>query len=169
MNRAINLVGSVCAWISGHVSGWVIFFLMLLVVTEATSRYLTQSPLKFADEFGGYSLVAITIIGLGHAWKERGHIRINVLVSRLPVKVRSWLRLITTLIATAFVPVLIHGSYKMWEYAHRTRLKSISWLRLPMEWPQLIMIIGFSLLFLVMIADSVQAIRTLRTPGGKLE
>ncbi len=169
MKEPTHIIGHIASKVSGHLSAWLIFSMMVLVVVEVVTRYILRSPLMIADEFGGYMLVGVAIIGLAYTWKERGHIRIEVIVSRLPSKVRSWFRLVTLIAATAFVPILIKASFELWAFSHSRGLRSETVLLTPLEWPRLILLVGSILLLLVLIAELVQAIKTIRTPGGKLD
>ncbi|MBI4186683.1 MAG: TRAP transporter small permease [Chloroflexi bacterium] len=162
-------IGAAISKASGHISAWLIFAMMFMVVTEVVTRYVLRSPLMIADELGGYTVVAVTIIGLAYTWRERGHIRIEVLTSRLPIKARNWLRLTTLILATAYVPLLIYASYDLWAVSRRLGLKSDSILLTPLQWPRLILLVGSVLLFVVLVTELIQAIKTLRTPGGKLD
>ncbi|MBI4186857.1 MAG: TRAP transporter small permease [Chloroflexi bacterium] len=169
MKGATHTLGHIVSMVSGHISAWLVLIMMVMVVVEVITRYLLRSPLMIADEFGGYMLVAVAIIGLAYTWKEKGHIRIDVLTTRLPARARSWLRLVTLVAATAFVPLLIKASFDLWYFSHSRGLKSNTVLLTPLEWPRLVLLVGSILLFLVLIVDLVQAITILRTPGGKLD
>lgn len=168
MKQAAYTIGRIASLISGHVAAWLIFIMMVMILIAVVSRYIMRSPLMIADEFGGYMVVAITMIGLAYTWREGGHIRIGSLIVRLPIKVRSWLRLITLIAATAFVPILVKASFELWAFSHSRELRSNSTLLTPLHWPRLVLLIGSILLFLVLVVDLVQAIKTLRA-GGKLD
>ena len=72
----------------GYVSGWLVPAMMLLVAVEVFMRYVLHDPAMVADEFSAYMLVALSYLGLSYTWRQGGHVRITLLVSRLPVQAR---------------------------------------------------------------------------------
>jgi TRAP-type C4-dicarboxylate transport system permease small subunit len=66
----------------GYLAGWILLGIITLTMVEVVSRYILGQPLILCDEFGGYSLFAITFLGLAYCAKEKGHIRITFLVER---------------------------------------------------------------------------------------
>ncbi|MBI4186027.1 MAG: TRAP transporter small permease [Chloroflexi bacterium] len=167
MRQAVRIIQAISHIGSGHFSAYVVLLMMLMVLVEVVTRYVLRHPLMVADEFGGYMLVAITFITLAYTWKEGAHVRIEFIVNRLPPRFRNWLRLITLILATAFVPVLIKGSYDLWAYSHQFHERSLSWLRTLLEWPQIVLLIGTALLFLELIAELIKHVGILREKGDE--
>jgi TRAP-type C4-dicarboxylate transport system permease small subunit len=136
--------------------------LMFMILIEVLTRYILQSPLSVAEEYGGYMLVAITFLGLGYTWKERGHVRVEWVINALSLKVQSWLRLITLIMATAFALIMIKASYDLVSYSYLFGTRSGSWLRTPLIWPQIVLILGAVLLFIQLIAELIRAVGNLK-------
>jgi len=156
-------------WVSdvtGHLLGWLIFLLMALILVEVFTRYvLPSAPLAVADEMGGYALVAITYLGLGYTWKEGAHVRVEFLISALPEGMQGYLRVFTLLLATALSGVMVVASYQLIQLTLLFGNRSGSWLRVPLQWPQLSLVIGSVLLFVQQLAELVKAADALRAPG----
>ncbi|MBI4185937.1 MAG: TRAP transporter small permease [Chloroflexi bacterium] len=144
---------------------WLTFVMMILVLVEVVARYFFRHPFGLADEISAYMLVALIFIGTAYTWRAKGHITVDIVVSRLPAKVQKRLKLVTLIIATAFVPVLIKSYYSLWANSHKYGERSGHWLRVPLEWPQLTMLIGVILLFIMMIIDLVRTIKAVRASG----
>jgi len=142
--------------------------LMFMILVEVLTRYILQSPLSIAEEYGGYMLVAITFLGLGYTWKERGHVRVEWVINALSLKVQSWLRLITLIMATAFALIMIKASYDLVSYSYLFGTRSGSWLRTPLIWPQIVLIIGAVLLFIQLIAELIRAVGNLKKAGREV-
>jgi TRAP-type C4-dicarboxylate transport system permease small subunit len=142
--------------------------LMFMILVEVLTRYVLQSPLSIAEEYGGYMLVAITFLGLGYTWKERGHVRVEWVINTLSLKVQSWLRLITLIMATAFALIMIKASYDLVSYSYLFGTRSGSWLRTPLIWPQIVLIIGAVLLFIQLIAELIRAVGNLKKAGREV-
>ena len=118
--RVIRVIETVSVILGGHLTGWLLMVLMFMILIEVLTRYILQSPLSIAEEYGGYMLVSITFLGLGYTWKERGHIRVEWIINVLSPKARSWLRLITITMAIAFSIVMIKASYDLVSYSYFT-------------------------------------------------
>ena len=115
-------------------------------------------------------MVAIVIIGLADTWEAKGHIAIDTFTKRMPTRLRNWVRLVTFAMATLLGPVLIITSFQLVAYSHKFGVRNESWLRTPLKWPQLVLIIGFVLLLLQQIISLIRSADILKThKGGKDE
>jgi len=148
--------------IVGYIAGWLVLLMMLLVLVEVFSRYVFNRPLMVANEFGSYLLVAVSYLAAAYAWKEKGHVRITVLVSRLPARVSSWLRLITMLLALVVAFGLSQSAYSYLQTSFRLGMASGSWLHFPLQGPHMTLMIGFTLLSLILMVEVTRAIKKLR-------
>jgi TRAP-type C4-dicarboxylate transport system permease small subunit len=167
LRRIVQTMDLLSDWV-GHLMGWLVFLLMALILVEVFTRYvLPSAPIAVADEMGGYALVAVTFLGLGYTWKEGGHVRVEFLVNVLPRGLQRALRLFTLLIATVFAAVMIKASYDMVSFTVMFGTRSGSWLRIPMQWPQLSLIVGSTLLFLQLLAELVKALVLQGTTAGE--
>jgi TRAP-type C4-dicarboxylate transport system permease small subunit len=158
--RAVERV----SYITGYVAGWVLLGIIGLTMAEVVTRYVLHQPFILCDEFGGYSLFAITFLGLAYCAKEKGHIRITFLVERMPPRAATRLRLVTLSLALVYIGI---GSKVSWDFLiqsfHRN-IRSNSWLMTPLSWPQMVLPIGFTLFTLVLILEIVRTVG--RIKGG---
>ena len=169
MKRTVRIINSVINVVSGHFPAWMCIVMMLLVLTEVVSRYVFNSPLRVADEISAYMLAAIVFLGLGYTWKEKSHIQIEFALNLVPKKVRKWMELITLVIAVAFVPVIIYATYDLILTSLHTGIRGYGWMRIPLVWPRLTLVLGTFILLLPMLIDLIETVRTFRTPGGKAQ
>ena len=157
LHGIVKIIEKVTDVLSGHLQAGIIFFLMVMLLVEVLTRYILRSPLSIADEMGGYLLVAITFMGLAYTWKEKGHVRVSLLVSRLPDKLAHMLRFITLILATIFTIPLIKACYDLISDSILFESRSGSWLRTPLAYPQTILLIGAIMLFLQLVAEIIKA------------
>jgi TRAP-type C4-dicarboxylate transport system permease small subunit len=167
--RAIERV----SYITGYVAGWVLLGIIGLTMAEVVTRYVLRQPFILCDEFGGYSLFAITFLGLAYCGKEKGHIRITFLVERISPRVAGRIRIVTLSLALLYVAI---GSVVSWEFiadSFQREIKSNSWLMVPLKWPQMFLPVGFTLYTLVLIMQILVTIRNIqkrvevKETGGK--
>jgi TRAP-type C4-dicarboxylate transport system permease small subunit len=167
LHGIVKIIEKVTDVLSGHLQAWLIFGLMVMLLIEVLTRYLLQSPLSLAEELGGYMLVAITFMGLAYTWKEKGHVRVELLISRFPKKVRQRIRFITLIAATIFTIPLIKACYDLLLDSILFSSRSGGWLRTPLVYPQTILIIGSVLLFLQLLAEIIKATMAFKKPKGE--
>lgn len=167
MKRIADFVERI-AYLGGYYSGWLVPLMMVLVVVEVFMRYVLHQPLMLADEISAYMLVAVSYLGTAYTWRQGGHVRVTVLVSRLSSRVSSWMRLTGLILVFIFMIELDRVSYKMITYALQINLRSSTWLMFPLFWPQLTIFIGFILLTVLILVDIVQAFIKIRA-GEKVE
>lgn len=131
-------------------------------MAEVVSRYVLRNPLILADEFGGYALVAITFLGLAYCARDGSHIRITFLVERLRVPSANRVRVATLALGVVFIGIAAWVSWRFLGDSFSRDMRSNSMLRVPLKWPQLAMPVGFTLFALVLFAQLVKAVQSLR-------
>ena len=161
MRLLVRIIETVSEILSGHVQAWLTMALMILVMVDVISRYVMHDPLAISDEYGGFCLVAITCIGLAYAWKTRSHVRVEFIIKRLPVRMRQWLRLFTLFLAIVFTGFMVYGAIKLVSISLMFGTRSTSWLRTPVAWPQMTIVIGAILMFLQLIVEIIKQITKL--------
>jgi TRAP-type C4-dicarboxylate transport system permease small subunit len=160
--KHIEYVIKKAAGFFGYLSGWLVPLMMILVAVEVFMRYVLHNPPMLADEFSAYLLVALSYLGLAFTWRQGGHVRITLVVSRLPAKAASWIRLIVLILIFFFLIGLTHAGYKMVVYARQIDLRSDTWLTFPLFWPQLTVFIGFVTLMLMIPVEIAKVIGKIR-------
>lgn len=161
MRFLIRIIETVTEIISGHLQAWLTMALVLLVMVDVTSRYVMQDPLAISDEYGGFCLVAITCIGLAYAWKTRSHVRVEFIVKKLSVRNQRWLRLFTLFLAIVFTGFMVYGAFKLVSISLMFGTRSTSWLRTPVAWPQMTIVIGAILIFFQLVVEIIKQITKL--------
>ena len=150
----------------GHLSGWLVFLMMALVVFEVFMRYVLKRPPMVADEFAGYLLVAISYLGIAYAFKDNAHVRITFVIDRLSPRLSNWFRLITLIMAFFFTILLSKMSYNYLLFSSKLNMRSSTWIRFPLIWPQITLMIGFIILSLFLIVRIVKMIKDIKSGNG---
>lgn len=161
MNRFGSFIDRISG-LGGILSGWLVPLMMILVVVEVFTRYVLNRPLMVADEVSAYMLVALSFLGLAYTWRQGGHVRISILVSRLPQKAAGWVRLGALIAVLLFMLEMDRSAYKMVVYALQMNMRSSTFLMIPLFWPQLPIFVGFVLLTLMIFVDIVRAAQKIR-------
>jgi TRAP-type C4-dicarboxylate transport system permease small subunit len=88
-------------WISGIIGKFIGYSAVVLTVIslfyEVIARYVFNSPTKFTLETGLIMQVILVSSAAAYILKEGGHVSIELVTERLPVRVRHWMNFITSI------------------------------------------------------------------------
>ena len=169
MDTIIRWLEAIVDFISGQLQSLIIFLMMILVLVDVISRYILKAPLSIAEEYGGYMLVAVTCIGLAYAWQHRSHVRVEFIINSLPVKARRIVRLFTLILAFVFTAVMACAAYELVSISFMFGTRSGSWLRTPVAWPLMTIIVGAALIFIQLLVEILKAVKGLKSAQGEGE
>lgn len=100
--------GCIIRWmdtICGLLAEVLVFLLMLMVSAEIIGRHFFNSPIPGHVESATLSLVLILYFGLAYTQLERGHIRVEIFLSRVKGRKRELLEGITLILS--LIPSLL--------------------------------------------------------------
>ena len=122
--------------------------MMGIIVLELVLRFIFASPTNWVHESSGYMLAFYSILGGGYALQGRGHVNVDILLTRFTRRKQRLIALFTWLVFFFYLIVIIWYSgeasifsIKIWEHS------SSAWG--PLYWPvRLVIPIGSILMFL---------------------
>lgn len=85
--------------------------LAVLLITQATLRYVFSSPLFWAEEIAVFLLLGVTFFGMSYLLHKRQLINIDFVVLSLNVVLRRLLDIATTLVGVAILAILAWLSF----------------------------------------------------------
>lgn len=109
LEKAIKVIN----WCS---DAWIVISLIIMflsIVLDVLTRELFNSPLTWHLEVSQYMLINVTYIGAAVAHRQRQHISINTLVSRLPKVGQIYLDLLGKLLLLPFLFLLMYSGYTL--------------------------------------------------------
>ena len=157
-------------WISQRamfIAGFCYLIITVLICFDIGARQLLGFSSEATIELTGYLMAIGMSWGLAGTLFERGHVRIDVLVQKMPLRIRVWLHmlsLIALIISTAFY---VWGSYRLANDSFAFNATDLTTLRTPLVIPQGLWAAGFVLLLLAAVALALRAVKQLAT--GQLE
>jgi TRAP-type C4-dicarboxylate transport system permease small subunit len=151
MRRALLLLEQRLSRLSLITSGVILVVMVALIFIEVIGRYVFSYSFGVADEFGAYLLVAVIFLGLTHVAKTDAHIRVQVLVSRLPARTNDRLRVITLVFFLVFSVVCTILAYDFVVYNYIRDVRSFLTMRTPQWIPMAGMAVGFAMLSLALV------------------
>ncbi|MDU8911588.1 TRAP transporter small permease [Aestuariicoccus sp. MJ-SS9] len=139
-------------------------FYVMLVATmaiEVLRREIFAYSSIWGEEIVRYAFIYLAWIGAAVAVKERGHIRIDVLMHYVPPRVKALLYIfgdivmfIVAVIAVYWSFETVHVSWKFGSVSHG--------LRVSMVWFLMAVPVGFSLMILRLVQSFLRDLRSLR-------
>lgn len=148
--------------VTGYFTGGLVILMMLLVLFEVFMRYVLKRPPAIADEIAPYMLVVLAFGGAAYCFLIKGHVRVSAVTERLPPKVANWLRIATLGLVFIYAVVLTQGSIGYLARSFEIGMKSTSWLRVPLQIPQMALPVGFALLALLLLTTIIKSLWDIR-------
>lgn len=102
LNIAILSIGKM----GNYVAAALLFLLMLLISVHVIGRYFLSQPLPGAVELIQYLMVGVGSLGFASCAAKQGHVRVLLLVERLPLRIQKVLKYIALVISFGMVSLL---------------------------------------------------------------
>jgi TRAP-type C4-dicarboxylate transport system permease small subunit len=153
---ANNILAYVCAGM--------LFAMMLLGSADVIGRFLFNKPIVGSLEIFEILLPGIVLLALGYTQAAGAHVRVEILLSRLPPRSQASLNFVTRLVALVIsILILWRGVLVALTYRHQDRL--ISNIGVPMFLPQLFVPLGALGICAVLVVQMLQFLAKLRERG----
>lgn len=135
--------------------------MMLLTSTDVVGRTLWSRPIHGTVELSSYMLAIFILLGIAYTHQVRGHVRVTMLTSRLPVQAGHVLDLVTTLLSLFIIGLL---AWQGWVVGMEERAVS-DMLRVPQRPFKLLVAVAAFLLWLELFIDLLTTIKQLVRRG----
>ena len=93
--------------ITGLVSAGLIWLMMFMIVADIILRAAFNIPLPSTVEISESAMVFIAFLAFGYTEATGGHIRVDILASRLPERAASWLNILGCLVGIFFYGLIL--------------------------------------------------------------
>jgi TRAP-type C4-dicarboxylate transport system permease small subunit len=146
-------------------AGWAYVAMALFITADVISRQLFGFNSKSTTELSGYLLAFGMSWALAHAMIERAHIRIDVLVNRVPLHMRQILHVFSLILLVIFVGFLCWGAFSLINESLIFGSTDISALSVPLIIPQGLWAFGlvfFGIFLLVLLANAASLLANAR-------
>jgi len=150
---------------SGMASGLCIVLIMLIILAQIVGRML-GFIVPSAEDFSGYCLAAATFLGLAYTFRTGGHIRVTLLINRVPPRFAVWFEGSILLLALGLTSFMSYYSINLiWE-SYIFEDVSYGYIPIPLWIPQVPLGVGCVALNLAVLDDFVGLVGG-RTPSYK--
>ncbi len=129
-------------------AGVLIIFMMLAVGTEVITRYFFNQPLMGLTEIIEITLLYITFLGTAWLLKKEGHVKMDIVISRLKPRTQALANFVTSIIGVVIcLAIAWYGAKVTWDHFH-TAIFETPILEIPDAYVLVIIPIGSFLLFI---------------------
>jgi TRAP-type C4-dicarboxylate transport system permease small subunit len=144
--RAVGALGT----LMGYVAGWGFILCAAFITFDVIARRFFGFSSQATTEITGYTLAFGISWALAHTLTTRAHIRIDVLINRLPDRLRYPMHLLSLAALGVFIGFIAKGMYDLVDESILFRATDISLLRTPLWIPQGLFTFGVAI-FLALI------------------
>jgi len=136
---------TICALVALQVTFRVLDTLLVLVGLRRLGLGITG-----LSEIAAYLLVGATFLGLAYTFVHHAHIRVTLLISRLPARIQVWMEILCLIVALAISLLLVYGLVELARESLHYRDVSSGFLSIPLWIPQTVLATGVGLLCLAL-------------------
>nr|NJM01943.1 TRAP transporter small permease [Desulfobacula sp.] len=162
MNRLIKFSDGLSDWMA-MVSAVILGLMTLLILVEIFLWNLFEKTTLIADEYSAYGLAAIIFMGAGYCLKEKGHIRITLVLGFLPGFAARLITFVSTAVTTVFMGYLWWYLLKMVQSAIRYESTSGTLTGTPLWVPQAVMLAGAGCFLIQLLATCLKTFAAIQT------
>jgi TRAP-type C4-dicarboxylate transport system permease small subunit len=130
-----GLVAAIATFM-GIVAGWGFVLCAFFIAAEVLARAFLRVSTGSTVELSGYMLAFGLSWGLAHALVQRNHVRIDILINRLPRPVRVPLHLLSLALLAVLIGFVAKGAWDLVDESLLFNATDISALRTPLAIPQ---------------------------------
>lgn len=143
------------------IAGWCFLAMTLLICFDILARRLLGFSSGATSELSGYLLAVGMSWGLAAALIERAHVRIDMLVQKLPPTPRAWLHFTALAVLLAVAGFFAWGAAALALDSWQLHATDVSQLSTPLVIPQALWAAGFGLFLVVALALAARVLRAL--------
>lgn len=112
MKRSIQKVDKCLSMIENAVIILGLSAMFLILLAQVIMRYVFSRPLTWSEEAARFIFVYVSFIGISYAYRQKGHIRMEVVVNLFPQAVRRGLEVLINLGTIAQFCYMIPFSFR---------------------------------------------------------
>ena len=112
MKRSIQKVDKCLSMIENAVIILGLSAMFLILLAQVIMRYVFSRPLTWSEEAARFIFVYVSFIGISYAYRQKGHIRMEVVVNLFPHAVRRGLEVLINLGTIALFCYMIPFSFR---------------------------------------------------------
>lgn len=173
IDMIVDRLANVGLWI-GSIAVLIMF---IIVFIEIVVRKFLGTSIYISQEYSGYMMAICLALPLGILVRKRGHIKVDIIVNRLPPKIHYWFELFFLIIMLCYGIALTYVCYGLAKDSYDLKAISIDLSHTPLWIPQSMLVIGVGFFVITLIfeiykllfirGNSVSANTPVESSGGE--
>ena len=106
MHKVIRIIDSISEW-AGKVGAWFLVPLVFITFIEVVMRYVFNAPTRWAWDVNVQLQAALVALGGSYALLHQGHVSLDIVMERVPIKTRRLVELLTGLLVILAIALLL--------------------------------------------------------------
>ncbi|MBA2780078.1 TRAP transporter small permease [Billgrantia kenyensis] len=127
-NRAIEHFNRLIGWVLAGL----LLMMTILIFWQVFARFVVGRPLYFSDEIARFSMIWLTFLGAGYAYRKGALISVDILLEYAGKKLSCLLRIAIILCSALFALIMITYGYELMD---RVSSQTAPSTRISMMWP----------------------------------
>jgi TRAP-type C4-dicarboxylate transport system permease small subunit len=144
-------------------SGWLITFIMVLLVFDASSRVFGKA-IPGVVEVGVFALVASVYLGLSKCEEDESHLRVEYFFSFLKGRGRKASEIVDYLVAIPIIAFALYASFRSAQFSLKTNEALSGTIALPIAPAKFTIVVGLAL-YLAQLLLNLHLISRRRNPS----
>lgn len=163
MKRLESLFNTLSNWF-GTIALACLLFLMFGTTLDVVVRGLTGRPISGVFEMAELSMVLLVFMGLGWTKRDNAHIRVTILLEKMPHKLRRVFESVAW--GTAALLLLLLAIPSSMDAVHSFAIREFRWgyIEFPIWWAKIALALGLWFAFLQMALQCLQTAVTGELP-----
>jgi len=108
--KTADFLRKINKWIC-HIGEACIAGLMIIITIDVILRMFLNSPILGAYEICQFLLLISLYGSFAYLQSEKGHVSVNILIDKFPAKVRTFIMMLTYLVAVVFCAFWAYGAF----------------------------------------------------------
>ena len=117
--------------------------LTAVVFSQVIARYVLQAPLSWSEELARFLLMWLSMLSAAYAFRKKSHFALQIVVERLPLRVRSAVAVFINAVVAAFFILIFYQGVK---FVIGVSGHIAPALQIPMEIPFASVVVGSALI-----------------------
>ncbi|WP_185985258.1 TRAP transporter small permease [Aureimonas mangrovi] len=129
--KAANRATHGLNWLVGWLIATLLAVMTVLITWQVFARYVMGSPLTFSEEIARFSMVWMTMLGAGYAFRYGALISVDIVSEFAPKRIARFVEISVVLLVAVFALVLLKEG---WSLAERVSAQTAPSTRISMLW-----------------------------------
>jgi len=150
--------------LDAYIAGTLFAVTMVLVIMNVFTRYVFNFVIAWSEEVATSCFVYTVFIGAAWCLRTRQHVGVDLLVERLPGKVREVVHLLTDIVIFALNSYITYLSVL---FMRSSKAKTMPILKISVNYLYAALLIGFGLMAIYSLIHCIEDIKQMANPERK--